>query len=76
MFQPMRKATSEQPITALRSALVSPWPTLRIAAIRIIRQALKAETFGHAAMALGVNRRALERLRADFPEAFSVPKKK
>ena len=66
----MRKATSEQPITALRAALGAPWPTLRLAALRILRQAIKAETFGDAAIALGVNRRALERLREDFPDAF------
>jgi hypothetical protein len=71
----MRKATADQPITALRAALGAPWPSLRVAATRIIRDALKADTFGGAAEALGVQRRALERLREDFPAVFERKKK-
>jgi hypothetical protein len=72
----MRKPTAEQPITALRAALASPWPLLREAAASLIREALAAPTVGEAADRLGVQRRALERLRADFPKVFADPKKK
>jgi len=67
----MRRRASEDPISALRYALASHYPELRSAAERVIRRALRAATFGAAAEQLGVSRRALERLREDFPEVFA-----
>jgi len=67
---------SSSPVVVLRAALSSPWPSLRVAARRLIRQASQAATVGDAAAALGLSRRAYERLRADFPEAFPGPNKK
>ena len=69
----MPAVTAGSSVTALRAALACQWPTLRRAAQIVIRRALKAPTFGAAAEQLGVPRRALERLREDYPDAFTVP---
>jgi hypothetical protein len=71
----MRLPSSEQPAVALRAALASPWPELRAAAMRVIRRALKSPTLGEAADQLGVGRRTLERIRADFRELDAPPEK-
>ena len=64
----MRRTLSDEPARALRSALASPWPELQLAARTVIRRALKAPTLGEAAQILGIGRRTLERIRAEFPE--------
>jgi hypothetical protein len=56
--------------TALRAALLCELPKLRRAAEQTIRSALRAPTFGEAAERLGLDRRALERLREERPELF------
>jgi transposase-like protein len=72
----MRRKQTDEPATALRAALASPWPELRQAAARVIRRALRgAGTVGEAAQALGVGRRTLERIRRDFPEISEGPEK-
>lgn len=63
-------ANSITPVMALRAALAGPYPTLQRAASALIRRALRETTFGAAAERLGVPRRALERLRVDYPDAF------
>jgi hypothetical protein len=60
---------SKDPANALRSALLSPWPELRTAARRILKKARKT-SWGATAEALGVGRRSLERLRAEFPDIY------
>lgn len=65
----MRIPAAESPASALRGALVSPWPELRATAARIVRRAMRDnETLREAAAALGVDERALRRLRTEFPE--------
>lgn len=66
----MRRPASEQPATALRAALDSPWPDLQDAARRILRTALRAPTLAEAARILWVGPRTLARIRSDFPEIF------
>lgn len=67
----MRRPTAEQPATALRAALESPWPELQAAARRVLRTALsRSLTLVGAARSLGVGPRTLARIRADFPEIF------
>lgn len=56
--------------TTLRSALTGPYPTLRAEALRLVALALEAPTIGEAAERLGLARRALEKIRAEVPEAF------
>lgn len=60
---------SDNPASVLRGALAGTFPSLRLEAVRIVRRAIReAGTLGEAAEALGVGRRSLERLRAEFPE--------
>lgn len=63
------------PISALRAALESPWPSLQAAARRLIHRALRHPTLQAAADELGVPRRSLDRLRTEFPEDFEVEEK-
>jgi hypothetical protein len=66
-----RLHSDKDPAGALRGALASPWPPLRLAARHVIRRACEGcYTFGGLAEKLGIGRRSLERLRKDFPEAF------
>jgi len=67
----MRRTVANEPATALRSALLSRWPRLQAAARGVIREAMRAPTFGEAAEILGVSRDTLERLRRDFPSVFA-----
>ena len=72
----MTRPTSDNPATVLRSALAGPFPALRAIALRLIQRALRrGPTIGAAAESLGLPRRALERLRADFPEIDKPPQK-
>lgn len=59
-----------QNTTALRSALSCDLPRLTKAAESEIRAALRADTFGAAAERLGLDRRALERIRELRPDLF------
>lgn len=71
----MRRSLDSEPATALRAALASPWPELQTAARRVIRSALRGQTLVEAARILGIGRRTLERIRADFPGVFAASKK-
>jgi hypothetical protein len=67
---------SSSPIVALRAALAGPYPQLRTVALRLLHSALsRGPTIGKAAESLGIARRALERLRVDYPEIDTPPKK-
>lgn len=72
----MRRALANEPATALRAALSSPWPRLQAGARSVIQAALRAETIGAAAERLGVSRDTFERLRRDFPGVFKARKKR
>lgn len=58
------------PANVLRGALAGPFPELTEQALDIIRRAIREAdgSYGRAAEALGLGRRTLERLRAEFPE--------
>jgi hypothetical protein len=65
----MSRPSSDAPIVSLRAALASPFPDLRVVAVELVRSARGRRSTVGAAAYLGVSRRALQRLLADFPEA-------
>lgn len=68
----MSRPDSSSPSVSLRSALAGRFPELRAVALGIIRASIReSPTLGAAAERLGLARRALERLRVDFPEIDS-----
>lgn len=69
------KPVEDNPAHALRAALASPWPELQTAARNVIRDAMKDGSIGGAADVLGIGRRTLERIRAEFPGVFEPRKK-
>lgn len=66
----MARTASSSPISLLRAALASDDAEFRNLAKRKIASALGHSSVAVACEVLGLERRALERLRHDFPEAF------
>lgn len=71
----MRRAAADEPATALRAALGSPWPELQVAARGVIQAALQAGKWQDVASVLGVSVDTLDRLRRDFPSVFAGRRK-
>lgn len=69
-----RRTLDSEPATALRAALVAPWPELSRAARRLVRRAvLRHRTRREAAESLGIGVRTLERILEADPTILPNP---